>query len=117
MAMCRDCGEPAVDGSVRCQPCFKAHLRGIQVAPSATPSRNVQVVRMTEREKQWEKDMPAYRSLRDQGYQPKTIDGAADLASRASTGVEIERGAIVGKEMGERIERATVEAKEAGVLK
>ena len=46
------------------------------------------------REKRWNRDMPAYKRLRDQGYQPSHIDGSADLERDASTRFEIESGQI-----------------------
>lgn len=51
------------------------------------------------REKRWNRDMPAYKRLRDQGYQPAHIDGAADLERDATTRFEIESGQVFkGKE-------------------
>lgn len=51
------------------------------------------------REKRWNRDMPAYKRLREQGYQPAGIDGAADLERDAETRFEIESGRVYkGKE-------------------
>jgi hypothetical protein len=71
---------------------------------------------MNEREKQLGKDLAAYKSLRQQGIQPKCIDGSADLATRATTSYEIESGRILPTQMAERVERTSTELKEAGVL-
>ena len=46
-------------------------------------------------ERQWSRDMPAYKSMRQQGLQPPSIDGAADLATRATSTFEIETGCIL----------------------
>jgi hypothetical protein len=57
------------------------------------------------REKRWNKDMPAYKRLRDQGYQPKSIDGAAALERDATTPFEIASGtAYRGK--GKQVQEA-----------
>ena len=57
------------------------------------------------REARWNRDMPAYKRMRDQGLQPKGIDGAADLERDASTRFEIESGqAFAGK--GKQVEEA-----------
>lgn len=48
-------------------------------------------------EKQWEKDMPAYKRLRDNGLQPKNIDGAAKIESGAETKQEVQAGVILNK--------------------
>lgn len=45
-------------------------------------------------EKRWEKDMPAFKSLVEQGYNPAHIDGSADMVARAATRFEIESGQI-----------------------
>lgn len=47
------------------------------------------------REARWNKDMPAYKRLRQQGYQPKTIDGAAHIEAKATTRFEIESGQVL----------------------
>lgn len=66
---------------------------------------NVKYHEVNEREKRWNKDMPAYRRLRQQGLQPKSIDGAAELERDASTRFEIESGqAFRGK--GKQVEEA-----------
>lgn len=57
------------------------------------------------REKRWNKDMPAYKRLRDQGYQPKSIDGAAVLERDASTRFEIESGTAF-RGQGKKVQEA-----------
>lgn len=47
------------------------------------------------REKRWQKDMPAYKRLRQQGLQPKSIDGSARLEAEAETRFEIESGQLL----------------------
>lgn len=51
-------------------------------------------IEITAREKRWDKDIPAYTRLRKNGFQPKGIDGSADLELRATTRYEIESGDI-----------------------
>ena len=46
-------------------------------------------------EKQWDKDLPAYKRLRQGGHQPPSTDGCADLEARATTAFEIEAGEIM----------------------
>lgn len=48
----------------------------------------------TRTESQWDKDMPAYKRLRQDGTQPRSIDGCAELETRASTRLEIEQGHV-----------------------
>lgn len=50
-------------------------------------------------ERRWQRDMPAYKRLREDGLQPPRIDGCADLEVNASTRFEVESGrAYPGKE-------------------
>lgn len=78
-----------------CCPTNRDHWLSIAVAPSATPSRHPQAVEVNEREKRWQKDMPAYKAIRKNGLQPKQIDGCAELQTRATTQQEIELGSIM----------------------
>lgn len=66
---------------------------------------NAKVKEVDDREKRWDKDMPAYKRLRKQGLQPKTIDGAAHLEAKATTRFEIESGRVLEGET-KRIETA-----------
>lgn len=43
----------------------------------------------------WVRDMESYKRLRDQGLQPKRIDGSARLEAKASDRFEIEMGHLV----------------------
>lgn len=67
------------------------------IASSAVPtrSRSARAIEINTTEKQWDKDIPAYKRLRANGYQPAHIDGAADMEARASTRFEIESGQIM----------------------
>lgn len=70
----------------------------VQLSAGAASS-NPEYHKVEAREKRWNRDMPAYRRLRQQGYQPSRIDGAADLERDASTRFEIESGQVFkGKE-------------------
>ena len=66
---------------------------------------NVKYQEVEAREQRWNRDMPAYKRLRDQGYQPKAIDGAADLERDASTRFEIESGQAF-RGQGKKVEEA-----------
>lgn len=46
-------------------------------------------------EGRWDRDMPAFKRLVDQGYMPAGIDGAAHLEANATTRFEIESGQVV----------------------
>jgi hypothetical protein len=62
------------------------------VSAHATPTRKhaQEPLEVDAREARWQKDMPAYKTLRKQGYQPDHIDGCDRLAATATTDAEIE---------------------------
>lgn len=61
--------------------CYLCKLRSVSIAPAAMPTRrDVRYTPTTELENGWKKDIPAYKELVKEGYQPNTVDGAAKLA-------------------------------------
>jgi hypothetical protein len=72
-----------------CGPC---RWGTVGIAAAATPTRRPQAVFHNDREKQWSKDHQAVRTLAKQGITPKHVDGAAELANRATSQENIERG-------------------------
>lgn len=75
--------------------CFLCRASTVSVAPSATPSRNDgdAAARINTKEKEWAKDHRAYRALRAQGVQPRTIDGASRMEAAADK-FEVEAGHV-----------------------
>lgn len=82
---------------------FAEKVRSISFAASAMPSRS-----NAAGEKQaWKKmdaDMGAYKRLRDDGVQPPSVRGSADLESGAETKMEIESGTVV---KNQKVRKAT----------
>jgi hypothetical protein len=70
--------------------CFGCRVSGIRFGVNESTTRGLQVAKVNDREKGWNKDMPAYKRLRQQGLQPRQIDGAAALESRATEKWQIE---------------------------
>lgn len=85
-----------------CGRCFKCRegrgcIRSVGFAPTSMPTRNPEAVRLVATDKAWDKDMGAYRRLRDNGIQPKRIDDCAELETRATDQFEVEMAKIVPK--------------------
>jgi len=81
--------------------CFGCKLGTLMLAPSVAASTEggQSALREKAMEQRWASDMPAYKRLREQGYQPPRIDGSAALEAKASSRFEIESGrAFPGKE-------------------
>jgi hypothetical protein len=79
------------------EDCFGCKAVTLRIAPSATPTREgggEPVTRVLEREKRWERDMPAYKRCVDAGAEPQSIDGCADLEVRADIAEQVTTGMV-----------------------
>lgn len=70
--------------------CFGCRVAGIRFGANESTTRGAQVAEVNNREKGWNKDMPAYKRLREQGLQPRQIDGSAVLEAKANEKWQIE---------------------------
>lgn len=86
--VCRHCDNPVELPSREGFPMLDASAR----PTSRGTQRAMQINAL---EKQWDKDLPAYKRLRAHGFQPPSTDGCADLEARATTAFEIEAGEIM----------------------
>lgn len=66
------------------------HYRSVSISPAATPTRSgVRYAQTTQLEKNWNKDIPAYKRLVKGGVQPDTVDGASKLEQAVDAGAQI----------------------------
>lgn len=70
--------------------CFGCKVAGVSFGANASTTQGAKVAEINQRAKNWDKDMPAYKRLRQNGLQPKSIDGAAAVESRATTAAQVE---------------------------
>lgn len=70
--------------------CFGCKVAGLNWSSNSTTTRGSKVAEINSTEKNWNKDLPAYKRLRDNGLQPKSVDGAADLERTARSAAEVE---------------------------
>lgn len=74
--------------------CFGCKIAGLSIASSATPTRRggarAQII--NEKDKKLDKDLDAYKRLRQEGLQPKNIDGSAEVEKRAEYKWQVETG-------------------------
>lgn len=80
------------------------------------PNRRAGINSIEQKDKDWAVDAPAYKRLRQQGYQPPDIEGSAALETRAVDPMEIEKGKILGPEKVQAYKTATSQLTEAGLL-
>jgi hypothetical protein len=74
--------------------CFGCRVAGVRMGVNTTTSRGSKVAEINTTERNWNKDMPAYKRLRADGLQPKKIDGAANVEKRAQEGWQVETGIL-----------------------
>ena len=74
--------------------CFGCKIAGLSVAASATPTRRegARAATINHKDKVLEKDLDAYKRLRQEGLQPKSIDGSAQVEKRAEYKWQVETG-------------------------
>jgi hypothetical protein len=70
--------------------CYACELLTKHLAPSAMGSRSA--IEIVGRDKQWDVDMAAYKRLRADGVQPRSVDGAAVVEREATHEMEIKMG-------------------------
>ena len=70
--------------------CFGCKVAGVRMGANSTTTRGSRVMQANQTEAGWNKDMPAYKRLRQQGYQPAQIDGCAKLEQTATSVAEVE---------------------------
>jgi len=108
---CLDCGlnheirhgfDETYDGI--CDSCggvVRKYFGEVHIAASATPTRGMHDGKAIDwsgskaKERDKERDMAAYKRLRSEGIQPKTVDGAAKMERDASTSHEITAGTLL----------------------
>lgn len=78
--------------SLDVEGCFGCKIAGVRMGANSTTTSGAGVSEVNARAKRWEKDMPAYKRLRAQGYQPKAIDGSAEVERKAKHDWQINTG-------------------------
>jgi hypothetical protein len=82
-----------------CTRTYREHLLGFVIGANALPTRGVhrtpgmpdEPAWQTEaRERRWDKDMPAFKRLCQDGLEPASIDGSAYLEATATSAAQIE---------------------------
>ena len=74
--------------------CFGCKVANVSISSAAMPGRKAASHRINETEKQWHKDMDAYKRLRKDGLQPKKIDGWHRVEAKAETALQVETGFV-----------------------
>ena len=72
--------------------CFGCRVAGVRMGMNTTTTRGQNVESINKTERNWQKDMPAYKRLRKEGLQPKSIDGAAAVEKKAEHKWQVETG-------------------------
>lgn len=80
-----------------CPTCGQSALRVLgPVRTHGVGARGLTSRRVDATERQWDRDRPAYKRLRNAGYQPPNVDGADRLEATAVNDLEINTGLRYG---------------------
>jgi hypothetical protein len=74
--------------------CFGCRIAHVRTGTNTTTTRGARVAEVNQTERNWNKDMPAYKRLRANGLQPKKIDGAAEVEKKAKESWQVETGIL-----------------------
>ena len=77
--------------------CWKCKIAHFTVSSEALPTRKPESKRIIEKERVLDKDLDAYHRLRQDGQQPKSIDGAAIVEKRAEENWQVATGILPDK--------------------
>jgi hypothetical protein len=92
---------------------------GVSFAPSAMPSRGEgsDIAYGNKREKEMTQDHAAYKRMKAEGLQPKSVRGVADVERHAEDSREITEGKLMTKKKLEERKIVHEAMGEAGMLK
>lgn len=77
--------------------CWKCKIASVRVSAEAMPTRKAESANIIAKEKVLHKDLDAYHRLRQDGQQPKHIDGAAIVEKRADENWQVATGILPDK--------------------
>lgn len=79
--------------------CFGCRVSGIQFGAASMPTRKgtARSAVIESKDKILDKDLDAYKRLRQDGLQPKRIDGCATIEKRAEEPWQVETGILPNK--------------------
>lgn len=97
--------------TIRCEHGHLArrHYSMPQIAPSALEHKGAQARTKNMVDREWDKDRPAYKRMRDRGLHPKHIRGSAALEDKVDSDTDITFGHLYGHDDGAQRVREAVE--------
>lgn len=87
-----------------CEECSRVatmHMTSPAIAADALPNKLHGVRAANAQDARWDEDMPAYKRLRKEGLQPKSVDGSRDVERNATDALEVTMGRPLGKHLSE----------------
>lgn len=97
--------------------CFGCKVLYFSVSADAIPTRRPRAAEVNATERRWDVDMPAYKRMRRNGVQPRSIDGCAHLERHASDAIELEMGKVIPfRDLKQRITEGNEASKELGLI-
>ena len=97
--------------------CFGCKVASIGFSATAMPTRKGDFQSQAKHEKQINRDLPAYKRLRENGLQPASTVGAANIEAGARSRYEVESGKLIADDsIARNIDRVQAEMKEAKLV-
>lgn len=106
----RDLHPEYVDG------CFGCKALTLNIGAGAKEVRGAAVREMDAKDKALDKDLASYKRLRNNGLQPKSIDGSSQVEQVVTSQFDIDLGHVVPKEFKTRVQEGFALAKDMEAL-
>lgn len=91
--------------------CWTCKLHTIHIGSS-----NPEVKLMEKKDRALDKDLVAYKQMRDGGLQPKQIDGSGELVKKVNSQFDIDLGKIVPKKDESKVRESFEYCRENGMM-
>ena len=89
--------------------------QGMYIAAAATPNKRQNVLTIEQREKNWDRDIPAYKRMRARGLQPVGVDGAAAVEDTVGDQDDIDYGGAIRVASDQKLYRQMTDRAEVKV--
>ena len=96
--------------------CMGCKVLSVSVSAHALENKGGSVRVMDAKEQALEKDLRAYKEMRDGGLQPKRVDGSADVVRGVSNQWDIDLGRNIPKSEESRVREGFDACREMGLM-
>jgi hypothetical protein len=95
--------------------CIGCKVLSVSIAAAALEVKGAEVRKIDTKEKVLDKDLGAYKRLRDNGLQPRSVDGSADVERHVTSQFDIDLGRVVKPEHKTQVMEGMEMARDLGL--